>query len=514
MADLKSLTSTRKFARKLVTEIHNELQSGESMSHMQRERLKMKLDDKKQELVKLNSDIQELSEFDDSSQENEHRKNEEYFDKIRDCYIVLNSRVSHVETPHNNEPNRSVLRGPVAPLPKYSGSYSEDFSRFISEFEETVSKYGYPQYDKYLLLKQQLSGRALILINSLGTDDRGYEQARNLLQEAFESPHLKKANLIKQLINLKLNDRSDPFEYISQVKLITERINKIPVTCKDIVRYFVWHGLTDKFRSLLISITNETSPSLDNIMNNFFDACERYDHSKGVKSAISKEVVLDSNQFAVNVTPSIPNYRPCSVCTKVTGKDADHPTFKCSIYPDAKQKVAIIEKFKGCIKCGGFSHATNVCRYRFKSRCNNCSAWHFTFLCSGGKKPNSYKDSHNTQSHSTFNKKNDKGSTDTINITQNLQSISEGVSLLPTFTCKVNDKTIRCLKDDGSQLNFIDSNLVKTLNLERVKDVKISVNGINGPKNYLTSVVEIPLMIGSKQYMVTAVCLPSIDINW
>ena len=47
MADLKSLTSTRKFARKLVTEIYNELQSGESMSHMQRERFKMKLDDKK-----------------------------------------------------------------------------------------------------------------------------------------------------------------------------------------------------------------------------------------------------------------------------------------------------------------------------------------------------------------------------------------------------------------------------------------------------------------------------------
>ena len=45
-----------------MTEIHNELQSGETMSNIQRERLKMKLDDKKQELIKLNSDIQELSE--------------------------------------------------------------------------------------------------------------------------------------------------------------------------------------------------------------------------------------------------------------------------------------------------------------------------------------------------------------------------------------------------------------------------------------------------------------------
>ena len=42
----------------------------------------------------------------------------------------------------------------------------EDLTRFFSEFEDTISKYHYSEYDKLLLLKQQLSGKALILVNS------------------------------------------------------------------------------------------------------------------------------------------------------------------------------------------------------------------------------------------------------------------------------------------------------------------------------------------------------------
>ena len=62
---------------------------------------------------------------------------------------------------------RSLLKSPIAPLPKYTGTYEEDLERFFNEFEDTLSKFNYPDYDKLLLLKQQISNRALTLVNSL-----------------------------------------------------------------------------------------------------------------------------------------------------------------------------------------------------------------------------------------------------------------------------------------------------------------------------------------------------------
>ena len=56
------------------------------------------------------------------------------------------------------------LKRPTAPLPRFKG---EDLYKFFATFEETTNKYSYTEFDKLILLKQQLSGRALVLIDSL-----------------------------------------------------------------------------------------------------------------------------------------------------------------------------------------------------------------------------------------------------------------------------------------------------------------------------------------------------------
>ena len=50
------------------------------------------------------------------------------------------------------------------------------------------------------------------------------------------------------------------------------------MTSDDFIVYFVWNGLNDKFKRELIQITAKTYPTIKDIMDNFFIACERYEN--------------------------------------------------------------------------------------------------------------------------------------------------------------------------------------------------------------------------------------------
>lgn len=82
---------------------------------------------------------------------------------------------------------RSLLRSPLDPLPKFASAEGEDLTRFFSNLEETLYKYSYPEYDKRLLLKQQIGGRALTLVNSLKADRQDYLHAKALLLKVLVS---------------------------------------------------------------------------------------------------------------------------------------------------------------------------------------------------------------------------------------------------------------------------------------------------------------------------------------
>ena len=99
---------------------------------------------------------------------------------------------------------------PLTPLPKYSSTDDEDLLRFISEFEDTTSKFKYTNYDLLLLLKQQITGRALTLITCLEADKQGFKHAKELLIKAFASSDTQKYNVIRQIADIKLTDDTDP----------------------------------------------------------------------------------------------------------------------------------------------------------------------------------------------------------------------------------------------------------------------------------------------------------------
>ncbi|XP_066941280.1 uncharacterized protein [Macrobrachium rosenbergii] len=546
MSELRRLVNQSKYIRKCVTEHFNRNDSFPTLASAAREKLRLQFEQWLPELKDFNKQILELKYEEWDDEEEERRSEEEldscqvYNDKLLFCLVAIrnpsepSSSVSHSNDTLSSA--RSLLKSPIAPLPKYTSSDDEDLARFFEEFEDTLSKFQYPEYDKLLLLKQQISGRALVLVESLEADKQGYSHAKQLLLKALASDDTQKFNVLRQLSHLKLSSITDPYEFISKVRLIMERIRKLKMTVDCILQFFIWEGLNDSFKNHLIQITNSSKPTLNEIVDKFFEASERYcSQSKKTKEVTKQSSHKASNasdhgatSLAVDVKyERNKTFKPCSICTKVDGKPADHPIHKCAKFDSAEAKIDKIRKLNGCLKCSNLNHHSKICRYRFNNKCKYCSEWHFSFLCirSVDDKQVTNKDGNKPDSQSSTDKGKDKAkskpkenkeiSGSMVNIVEAFQSDSDMQTVLPTFTSTLdNGLKLRCLKDSGCQCNFILTNIADSYNLPTLREnISLTVNGINTTQNYTTRLIEVSLQIGDRLRKIEALCIPPINVK-
>lgn len=131
-------------------------------------------------------------------------------------YLGLKSTESSSKTA------KTLLKSPTIPLPIFQSRKDECVDKFVAEFQEAIAPFAYSDRDKLLLLKQQVTGRAALLLSSLELDNQSFSSAVKLLKDALALPEQQKFNLMKRLTELNLNYDIDPFIYISQVKSIIE----------------------------------------------------------------------------------------------------------------------------------------------------------------------------------------------------------------------------------------------------------------------------------------------------
>ena len=201
-----------------------------------------------------------------------------------------------------------------------------------------------------MLLKQQVSGKALVLIDSLEADKQGYPHAKELLKTAFVSVPTQKFNVMKQLSDLKLGYDSEPFQYISSIRKIQEAAKTLKMEIDDILPYFFLRGTNETFRNHLIQITNNSKPTTEEIVDNFFEANERYQNANKLgKSSKSKQPSAEKLQDKQEISKSsilaakvnVESSNPFTSCTHYSDKvNGDHPILKCPNFIAAKEKIA------------------------------------------------------------------------------------------------------------------------------------------------------------------------------
>lgn len=404
------------------------------------------------------------------------------------------------------------LKLPAVPLPEYYHNEGDNLTLFFDNFENVVGKYNLSEYEKYIFLEKQIHNAPLTLIKSLQGTNRCYSTAKQLLLSAFASDVTQKFNAISRLSTLVLRSDGDAYEFVSNVRIITELFSNLRIDVDTVMQYFVWNAMPENLKNKFVSITNVSKPTLQEINENMFTAVDRY-----VNEIKHKKFTVEScSGFAINLDESKVNYKKqdcnelggdrenkfyqsCVFCSNKT--KASHITSKCLRYKDPRAKVNKLKQMNYCIKCSG-SHRTGSCKREFKNLCIHCNGKHFSWLCIASKSKERVNDNQSkavcTQSASVAL----------------LQTEVSKCCALPTFTCALGTgKLIRAMKDSGSQANFITEKLIKSEKLKVINSERIKINGFNTSQPYNAKIVEVPVIIGERKVNLVAIAVPRISTS-
>ena len=296
------------------------------------------------------------------------------------------------------------------------------------------------------------------------------------------------------------------------MRTILAEVESRNVKLDDILQYFIWHGLNEKFQNGLVAITNKTKPSLNEITTNIFEAIERYNklrtsvRSKTTDSnriGAGSKTKVNSNAMAVNVK----NKEPCCNLCKSDYKDCKHAMKECPVYNTSKKKVQKLKFLKACTKCSFSNHVASNCKFKFKSNCRHCNGLHMSYLCLTSTSP-------------TDKLNNTKYSIPPGNATTNLSIVEAAHSsgadgiLLPTVTANLKGKInmeVRGFIDTGWQRTFIDRETAAKLNLPVIEsNVELKIHGFNSSKSVTTNTVKVTWELNGKEVTMEAICMDHI----
>ena len=511
-SELKQLEARRKPVRGRVTRSHNTRDDYQNLTPMQRDAEKSHLEYFQKDLLMLDEKVQELKfpvsgGYAEADFDKELDDCISYMDKIRECLVVLQNLDSATKVQPNKGTARTLLRQPTAPLPSFTGKEGDDFCKFIKEFELTTSSYDYPDRDLLLLLSQQVSGKAKIILNSLESDKQTFQEAKDLLVSAFALPEQRKFTSIKQLSEVMFEE---PYEYFSKCKMLCEAVKSLKIKEKDFLQYFIWKGMNKRFQDHLVTICGKNHPTIDEIMNNYFTALERYEKDKPnkLKGTDSVHKPFSSSRFkksSVAAAVKVDNRQStfvCSLCQKAHIEPCNHSLGNCTAFPTASGKLEKIQQYNGCIKCGRLGHKADKCS-ACRRPCTYCNGAHFDFLCT--KQPNSKNISQAKRSEAVSKVTN----TGIV-----LLSESNSESALPTFSLFIKERLQRALYDRGSQSSFVSSRVAGRLRTVQ-SNVHLTVCGFNQTQDYLTRIVEVPIRFGidGDECNIHALVVPSIKVD-
>ena len=564
MADLAFLTRTRGFLRTQITNNHNKVtQQIATLSDTQLLCMKEKLKSVQKEIKQLDKEI--LNKTFDAAVPTQHDAElitcQSYEDKIIESLVAIEGKFSVSQAasvagsggstaPAPNPCDK--LKSPVVPLPTYGGEKHKSLHKFLYNFESAVDRFGHKDYNKFLLLQQQVTGRALALVSSLEQNKQSYVEAKKLLLDLLGSEEKQKFKVIKQLTEASLPYSKDHIVFLGEMRVIRDTIKTLNIGVDDFVQYFYWNAMNDTMQAQYRLATNKNLPTLKDMDDKTTEANERYETAveKYKEKRYSKsEPTLKENSFsakpkktqsfAANINYSKPNekhnstqkgnenFRPCSLCARESGT-TDHPIFKCNKFPTPKDKIAEINQHDGCKRCANFGHTAQNCKLYFKSPCKNCKQWHFSFLCDVSlSTKDGTKETQQAPKNEDDKKKKDKpqavsnqpqaqSTANNVVWTDIKQSSSHKDSIIPTFTVPLvdSDSYLHAMKDSGSQENFVTEKAFKTHNFPIIKEnIPLIVNGFNASREYTAKMIELNLSFGEKINKLEAIVIPDISVT-
>ena len=520
MTESNALIMNRKYLRARVTKICNATESNfDNLTQIEKKVQEEKLIALKLELDQANRNILQWNIANKITEEiiQGNMEDEDLYDtKLMTCVMKLRNfeRNGMLEDNQRSVPHtdRTSLKLPKVPLPTFQNAINENLKKFLRSFESIVNKHNLTSYEKFIYLKNQLAGGPRTLVDSLDVEKQNYETAKQLLEKAFDCKQTAKFETIERLSRLKLPYDQDPYTFIGEMRSIITEFENLEIKTEEVIQYFLWNGLNDRFQNHIISITNKNKPNLKEIEDNIFEATERYirqntKYKKNTKNetkndSASGKTKSDTTSMAVNIErEGSKKGKFCMLCKK-DNKPYEHFMSACREYSTPRAKFDKLKALKGCTKCSFINHESKNCTFKFTSRCKGCNGNHMTYLCLKQE---------NTTTRSTTVESENEETHNGVSLVEMANSSSKEPIFLHTLTTELGNKKerklVRAFKDGGSQRTFIREDLVEKLNFPILeKEVFLRIHGFNTSTKYKTKIAQIQIKIGTKWYEIEAIC--------
>ena len=426
------------------------------------------------------------------------------------------------------QPNMQKISLPKLELPVFDGTPGK-YSKFISQFEGILNKFNISSFEKFSYLEKQLKGPAKDLINSLSISSMDYDAAKDLLDKAFFDNDLLQNNVISDLLNLKM-DPKNPFRWISEAKTLSEQVTNYKISSDVFVKYFLWRSLSDSYRQQYIHVTGNNRPTLQSILDQFFDAHARIgDFSTTTNKKVSQNGAPPGTlSLAVGTSSDPPSGGTQTKAKKqkdpkcVTCSEA-HKTVQCVKYKSPASKLKRLKDLGRCNNCMLSNHDSANCNFKFAYNCL-CGGKHFKFLCpqSSSKQNQTTGNSNSSGSSNASNSSTSSGGqvqTNSSCVSVTFSSTTSNDTILPSFTAPIIDSNdslhdCRAFLDTCSQSTLIEESFARDLGLKVIEsNIHLSLKGINSVHQVKSSRVEVRVRVGNLIYPLQALCVPSIDID-
>ena len=394
--------------------------------------------------------------------------------------------------------HKQNVKLPTITLPEFSGNILE-WIQFKECFTAAVNDSNLTDVEKFVYLKGQLKSEAYNTISGLSLTNSNYHHALELLEKRYGDPNVCIRAHVRELLHLETVADNK----ITSLKLFLDKINtnirslaSLNVT-KDCYGIFlseiILSRIPDKIKiqfaqtavdeqtlETLITLIEQHIKSLELIKNTSLKPLEKHKSKPFSSFATGNETRNNSNinnttntpyNRNLNISNSTSFNRKCNLC-----KNIGHSTAYCELYKSCdtvQKRWDIIKKHHLCSNCLG-SHSYNQC---FSTKgCSICNLWHHTSL--------HLKDYNNSKANSSINSSNNETQQTTSNagIANNAHVY---LPIIPIELITINNSTctIGALLDSGSQLSFIDEEILNSIRYSLIQTKSLNICGFNGSKS-------------------------------
>ena len=376
-SEVKILIKQRGFKRQSLTKSLNAVTQQPPLSLNNIEFYIDKLQNLKQNITKLDNDIDRLilaeNQISDADYEGQVVICETYMDNLNLTLTSLKMKraaltVTEYISVTNNNLQLPKLKLPNVELPWFDGR-PVTYDKFIDNFETILNKYNMSQFEMYNYLYQQVSGAARSIVSSVPRSDNCYNVCKELLKDAFSSKIILQFSVIHRIKDLKLTSTSGFYNWISEVRVLTEQMASLENT--DIfLQYFLWKGLSLEYKQQFIAANEKSKPSLKEIVDSAFAVLERMSDSKlfvnsntdcDINFKLENATAMATDVLYKAVNP-VTRVSSCSLCEAGNYWDArNHKLSNCPRYATPELKLSRNKELKGCVKCALLNHTIDKC---------------------------------------------------------------------------------------------------------------------------------------------------------